>query len=222
MMFVVVHLMLRALHRFLPNTCPEYVQVIEDDRETLGFKAVHNGRNRSDHLDLAMWLVAWERYSLAAVLTSQVCRFLAKPAFGVHVFHFGLLQLSFQDCLKHKYVILEVARDCGQQIAVAYDEAVRKHWESLSSKLGPRFSVADKLEERDDKILRQAQKRLPPPPVAQTQTRQRSEVQGGKENRAPGSNKRVADNDGEREVKKARGKCYKCFNKVLGLRCQQK
>ena len=98
-------------------------------------------------LDLPIWLIAFERYTLGAQAVEH--------------------QLSFQQALVHKEVVVEIAcsaKSAGRSelLGVLYDELarfapggvrlvcscvllfvffVRKKWEDLSGKLGDRFDL---------------------------------------------------------------------------------
>ena len=68
---VAIASLIQFLGRFLPDTCPERIQVLDDDTMPSGYKWVSKGRAFAQ-MDLAMWSIAWDRFSLAAVLTKQV------------------------------------------------------------------------------------------------------------------------------------------------------
>jgi hypothetical protein len=109
-------------------------------------------------LELANWLAAWDRYSLAAAMLDQ---------------------LTFVQTVQHKIVVTEVAALAHSEarlplLGVLYDEisrcvvfhgharvcsrlvCVRKHWEELSGKLGSEFDVGKLIASVQDDALRQA------------------------------------------------------------------
>ena len=71
---------------------------------------------RSVRIDFSAWLLAWERYSLAADLTRQ---------------------MDLHSCNAYKSVVAEVAADAVKErkkpeLAVLYDELLRQYLEEMS------------------------------------------------------------------------------------------
>lgn len=209
-------LLLRGV-RFLPNTWPGHVCVADEEDEPKG-----RGRGRqeaSGPLDLAMWLMAWERYSLAAVITKQVCAICV----SVRVVELVVLlfaKLSYAQCIKHKYVIAELAAEAGPHVAVTYDELLRFEWEDLSCKLGCRYDFAAKVDQRSEKVLRQAHFKLErggvPPPAAVAVSSARQQPSRPSPPPPPPSGKRPveAPAEGGQDSKRRAIRCYRCHNKV--------
>ena len=110
--------------RFLPPTCADYqpVWLDEDGAPTLkAKKGDHRQPSVSTRcallclcicicrLDFAWWLLAWDRYALAAAATQQ---------------------MSFQLAMKHRNNIANIATEAlvegkSTRVAVVYDELVR-------------------------------------------------------------------------------------------------
>ena len=66
-------------------------------------------------LDLALWMIAWDRCALAMAMLEMV---------------------SFSAAMQHKQVVLELAMGNAEEhksvLGVVYDEMVRKEWENKS------------------------------------------------------------------------------------------
>ena len=112
-------------------------------------------------MDFALWLVAFEKYALAAVATDQ---------------------LSFEHAVLHKEVVMEVAavaqvegrsaflavlydelvRSCGCRVACVRISAVlgRKRWEDLAEKLGSAADVGREVGALHEPTLRSAKVKI--------------------------------------------------------------
>ena len=110
--------------RFLPPACQDYIAVWLDD-DGAPVQSSRKGTRRCaallrscvslgvlaclPRLDFCWWLLAWDRYALAAAITKQ---------------------MTYQQAMEHKQLIVSIATDAiledrSPQEAVAYDELVR-------------------------------------------------------------------------------------------------
>lgn len=153
---------------------------------------------------------------------------VAVPIWRVSCFNCVLAQLTFADCLKHKYVVAEIATESSPQLAVMYDEVLRFEWEDLSCKLGRKFDFSGRVGSRSEKCLRQAQCKLERFGVALSSVSHSRpaavgysppQSQFGKPVLPPPPQpshfKRRPDEAATVvQEKRPRVKCYKCYNKV--------
>ena len=99
----------RCRCRFLPATCKEYQAIwLDDDGEALAGGSASKAGGKK-YVDFAWWLLAWDRYALAAVATKQ---------------------MDFKQAMQHKAVVAEVAANAATEgksslVAVIYDDLVR-------------------------------------------------------------------------------------------------
>jgi hypothetical protein len=95
--------------RFLPANCKEYQAIwLDEDGEALASGSAPKVGGKK-YVDFAWWLLAWDRYALAAAATQQ---------------------MDFNQAMQHKRVIAEIAADSATEgksplIAVIYDDLAR-------------------------------------------------------------------------------------------------
>ena len=95
------------MREFLPAACAEYQPVWLDSDGT----ASESGKIKSNsRLDFAWWLLAWDRYALAAAATGQ---------------------MSFALAMQHKAIVADIAADAivegtSTLVAVIYDDLMRR------------------------------------------------------------------------------------------------
>ena len=112
------------LDRFLPSFCPEFLPVnSEGEGESREKKA-------GKRLEVPLWLMAWDNYSLAAAALDQVCFSMHALACLHHSHSAYLLQMPFDVAVMHKRVVMEVAVNApiaGHEpsLGVFYDELAR-------------------------------------------------------------------------------------------------
>jgi len=83
------------LDRFLPSFCPEFLPVSsEGEGESTEKKA-------GKRLEVPLWLMAWDNYSLAAAALDQVCFSLHEWACLHHSHSAYLLQMPFDVAVMH-------------------------------------------------------------------------------------------------------------------------
>ena len=89
---------------------------------------------------MEQWLLAWERYALAAVATGQ---------------------LSFSASIRHKLVVAEIAANSTAEgraplLGVLFDKLSRKSWEDTSRKLQMAFDIDNLVGNQTEEMLRRA------------------------------------------------------------------
>ena len=106
------------LCRFLPATYQEFCPVlIEGDfeKET----STNAWKKKSYRLSLAAWMVAWDKYAMAANGLGQLSYKMSR------LHHANVCDIAFASCDK----------ECTELLGVLYDELVREQWASMSAKV---------------------------------------------------------------------------------------
>ena len=112
--------------------------MIEGDWEPQKDKE-HSGawKKKSYRLNLAAWMVAWDRYALAAQGLKQLT-YKTSRSESLHVHEGG--RITNCSCRMHSANVCEIAfaaPDDGytQLVGILYDELVREYWASMSAKV---------------------------------------------------------------------------------------
>ena len=92
-------------------------------------------------MPLAWWLVAWDRYALAAQETEQ---------------------FTMQESMRYKEIIIKIAASAGEsgrteEMGVLYDQVARKMWEEESGRTRGTFNVREEMIKCNEEAFRRTQ-----------------------------------------------------------------
>ena len=142
------------LKKFLPQNCSEYLPAAENEPSAMerllgAADPAPKKRDNGRRLDFASWLLAFDRYALAAAIVrpQQMPYTLAMQ----HKANVRFASFCCTRCGKRSACVpLQVARvaiDASAEnrscmLGVLYDEVCRKHWEESAGRLGDDFDIS--------------------------------------------------------------------------------
>jgi hypothetical protein len=156
---VPVHFVCVELRKWLPTHCAEHEVVALSEKDFPDVDRVKGKQFNRRFLDLAVWLMAWDRYAIGATLLKQMSFVDAQHHKAVVVEVWLLLPWRVASCLSCFAQIASTAKSkgLGPLLGVIYDDLVRKQWEDLSMKLGSKWSVSDFVKVPQEDALRRAE-----------------------------------------------------------------
>ena len=149
-----------CVFRFLPPSCDTFVKVPDPEVEPEAQQVDKWKSNKQ--LDLVSWIMAWDRFAIAASMTKMIGFGIAarykQASAELSVWVWGLAI-----CVCFVQVVLDIAIAAAAEfrptsLAVVYDELLRKEVENKADQLGQSWDFTVLFTHVDDNTLRQARR----------------------------------------------------------------